>query len=70
MAETGRTRDDAIRGSCACSADPFADLPPEARPRGKAPLGNLRCVVCPACDLEYWTNRKTDICPACVKMTS
>ncbi|MGC8878249.1 MAG: hypothetical protein ACP5R2_03410 [Anaerolineae bacterium] len=52
---------------CGCHLDPFAALPPEERPRGKSPLGDLRHVVCPICGLEYWTNRAGDVCPKCEK---
>ena len=53
---------------CTCVQDPFAELPPELRPR---PLGGkntgLRKVTCPGCGLVYWTNRKTDVCVDCEK---
>lgn len=52
---------------CTCITDPFADLPPELRPRPKPHMGNLRQVTCPGCRLNYWTNRSTDLCPDCQK---
>ena len=52
---------------CSCLSDPFAELPPEARPPSKPPMGKLRQVTCPGCGLEYWTNRATDLCSACQK---
>jgi len=51
--------------ACACVSDPFVSLPPELRPRTKRPAGGLRKTVCPACGLDYWTNRATDRCIAC-----
>ena len=39
--------------------------PPELRPNAKRPAGGLRKTVCPACGLDYWTNRATDRCIAC-----
>jgi hypothetical protein len=30
-------------------------------------MKGLRKVKCPACGLEYWTNRKTDLCIECEK---
>jgi small redox-active disulfide protein 2 len=51
-------------GGCTCTKDPFASLPPEMRPR-KDTLSGLRKVVCPACGLNYWTNRDTDVCSDC-----
>lgn len=50
---------------CACTADPFADLPPELRPPAAPRQDSLRKVSCPRCGLEYWTNRKTDLCMRC-----
>ena len=52
---------------CSCVTDPFAELPPEARPPAKPPLGKLRQVTCPGCGLKYWTNRSTDLCKDCQK---
>jgi len=52
---------------CICVQDPFAALPPEARPRTRPRMGGLRKVTCPGCGLVYWTNRKTDLCPECEK---
>jgi hypothetical protein len=53
---------------CSCVQDPFAELPPEVRPR---PIGGtktgLRKVTCPGCGLVYWTNRPTDLCVDCEK---
>ena len=67
MVEMEGSKGKAVSIPCACNADPFADLPPEARPRGRAPMGNLRRVICPQCGLEYWTNRTGDVCPDCEK---
>jgi hypothetical protein len=47
--------------------DPFADLPPELRPKPVHKVGGLRKVNCSGCGLVYWTNRKTDLCPECEK---
>ena len=52
---------------CACVADPFAELPPDMRPRPQSRMGNLRRVTCPACGLNYWTNRAIDLCVDCEK---
>ncbi len=51
-------------GGCCCR-DPHADLPAELRPRPPAKDDGLRRVTCPGCGLEYWTNRKTDVCALC-----
>jgi len=66
---TGDDRQDpsATPPRCCCNADPFADLPPDERPRNRSPLGNLRRVICPVCGLEYWTNRGGDVCSGCAK---
>jgi hypothetical protein len=55
---------------CSCVSDPFAQLPPEARPRPKPNKGKLRQVTCPGCGLKYWTNRSTDVCIDCEKKGS
>jgi hypothetical protein len=47
--------------------DPFADLPPELRPRQVQKIGGLRKVTYPGCGLVYWTNRATDLCVECEK---
>jgi len=52
---------------CTCVQDPFADLPPELRPRPGQKIGGLRKVTCPGCGLVYWTNRTTDLCVECEK---
>ena len=53
-------------GKGSCCGDPFADLPPELRPRTEGgELNVLRRVTCPGCGLTYQTNRETDLCPAC-----
>ncbi len=52
---------------CTCIQDPYADLPPELRPKPVQKIGGLRKVTCPACGKEYWTNRATDLCVACEK---
>ncbi len=51
--------------ACTCIQDPYASLPPEMRPKPVQKIGNLRKVTCPVCGLNYWTNRKTDLCAAC-----
>jgi len=58
---------DAPQPICTCVQDPFADLPPELRPRPVQKIGGLRKVTCPGCGLVYWTNRKTDLCVECEK---
>lgn len=50
---------------CTCIQDPFAALPPEARPPTPPKKGDLRKVECPGCGMEYWTNRATDLCIDC-----
>lgn len=55
---------------CSCHTDPFAALPPEARPRPRPRMGKLRRVTCPGCGLVYWTNRPTDLCAACSKKST
>jgi hypothetical protein len=55
------------QAGCTCLTDPFADLPPAARPPAKLQLGKLRSVTCPGCGLKYWTNRATDLCKDCQK---
>ncbi len=64
MSEDEEEAEEALSGCC-CYIDPFAALPPEERPRGKSPMGNLRHVVCLVCGLEYWTNRAGDVCSKC-----
>ena len=51
---------------CSCKQNPFADLPPEMRPK-KQKKSSLRKVICPGCGREYWTNRSTDVCFDCEK---
>jgi hypothetical protein len=67
MTPHDETSDDVPPSVCSCTSDPFADLPPELRPRPKPRMGNLRQVTCPGCGLKYWTNRSTDLCPDCEK---
>ncbi len=67
MTTHDETSDDVPPSVCSCAGDPFADLPPELRPRPKPRMGNLRQVTCPGCGLQYWTNRSTDLCPDCEK---
>ncbi len=52
---------------CTCIQDPFANLPPELRPKPVQKIGGLRKVTCPKCGLSYWTNRETDLCVDCEK---
>ena len=67
MPATDEKPDDTQPDVCSCNSDPFADLPPELRPRPKPRMGNLRQVTCPGCGLKYWTNRSTDLCMDCEK---
>ncbi len=67
MAEIDEKPEETRLADCACLRDPFADLPPELRPRPRPAMGNLRQVTCPGCGLQYWTNRSTDLCIACEK---
>jgi hypothetical protein len=67
MTTPNETAEDIPEPVCSCTSDPFADLPPELRPRRKKHMGNLRQVTCPGCGLQYWTNRSTDLCIACQK---
>jgi len=57
----------AENSGCNCTADPFADVPPELRPAPKRAMGQLRQATCPGCRLVYWTNRSTDLCADCAK---
>jgi hypothetical protein len=50
---------------CSCNPDPYAGLPPEARPKEPVKHGDLRNVECPGCGMDYWTNRATDLCIDC-----
>jgi hypothetical protein len=52
---------------CACIQDPYANLPPEMRPRPVKKMGGLRKSKCPGCGLSFWTNRETDYCMDCEK---
>ena len=52
---------------CTCVQAPYADLPPELRPKPVQKNGGLRKATCPGCGLVYWTNRKTDLCVECEK---
>lgn len=52
---------------CTCLQDPFKALPPELSPHRKSVMDALRKVTCPGCGLDYWTNRKTDLCIDCEK---
>lgn len=52
--------------SCGCERLPFADLPPEWRPKAEK-KGSLRQEICPLCGKEYWTNREIDLCFECEK---
>jgi hypothetical protein len=58
---------DSLKPGCSCIKDPFADLPPELRPKAEEKISDLRKVTCPGCGLVYWTNRKTDLCVECEK---
>lgn len=52
---------------CSCTTDPYAELPPELRPKPRSNMAGLRKVICPGCGFKYWTNLVTDYCPECVK---
>lgn len=54
---------------CSCSGDPYADLPPDLRPKPENPLrkAGLRQVTCPGCGMVYWSNREVDLCTDCEK---
>ena len=66
MAESQK-RSRSVPVGCNCVPDPFAELPPEARPPSKLRMGKLKKVTCPDCGLNYWTNRSTDLCKDCQK---
>lgn len=51
--------------SCSCVKDPYANLPPEARPAEPSPMRGLRKTACPGCGKIYWTNRASDWCFDC-----
>jgi len=51
---------------CNCMQNPFANLPPEMRPKIRKKSW-LRKTTCPGCGREYWTNRSTDLCFDCEK---
>jgi hypothetical protein len=59
--------DEAALASCSCTQDPFSELPAELRPRQRSWKEGLRKVTCPGCGMNYWTSRKTDLCPNCEK---
>lgn len=70
MAVTKKRKSDSPKlalPGCSCVTDPFAELPPEARPPAKPVMGKLRQVTCPGCGLDYWTNRSTNLCKDCEK---
>ncbi len=50
---------------CTCVKDLFSDLPPELRPHQRSWNDGFRKVTCPGCGLQYWTNRKTNLCVDC-----
>lgn len=52
---------------CTCTRDPYADLPPDLRPKPVQKIGGLRKVTCPNCGQVYWTNRPSDLCVECEK---
>jgi hypothetical protein len=60
-----RVPTDQKKPGCSCVSDPFANLPPELRPKGQPDSSSLRKVTCPGCGKVYWTNRKVDICFEC-----
>lgn len=49
---------------CNCMKSPFADLPPEMRPKPQK-KSLLRKTTCLGCGREYWTNRSVDLCFGC-----
>lgn len=60
-------RTDEPLSGCSCVSDPYADLPPELRPKAADPRkkGGIRKATCPGCGMTYWTNRATDLCIDC-----
>lgn len=58
---------DSPKPVCNCVQDPYADLPPELRPKPLEKYSDLRQVTCPSCGRVYWTNRKIDLCIECEK---
>jgi hypothetical protein len=50
---------------CACNKEAFMVLPPELKPRAKAWQTGLRKVICPDCELVFWTSNDSDYCVAC-----
>jgi hypothetical protein len=60
-------KSDSPKPACSCVQDPFADLPPDLRPKPVEKNSDSRKVTCPGCGLFYWTNRKTDLCIECEK---
>ncbi len=59
----GKTKSGLINSPCC--GDPFAELPPEARPAAEKKNTGLRKTTCPTCGLVYWTNRSTELCIQC-----
>ncbi len=53
--------------ACNCVKDPYAELPPELRPKNRTLKSDFREVTCPGCGLEYWTNCEGDLCLDCKK---
>ena len=54
-----------IKGGCSCGVDPFSSLPADMHPKPTPRKVGLRRIRCPACGLEYWTNRPQDLCLRC-----
>lgn len=71
MGPTGREDDSLGNGGglCSCVGDPFGTVPPELRPQLQN-KSSLRHVECPSCGKEYWTNRETDLCTSCQKVSA
>jgi len=70
--ETSSDREDPKQRTerlCSCLQDPFADIPPAERPKTPPKPDGMRQVTCPGCGLVYSTNRKTDWCFACEKLS-
>jgi hypothetical protein len=55
---------------CGCRADPFASLPPNARPRPRSLTESLPKLTCQGCGLVFRTNRQTTLCMDCEKKAS
>lgn len=64
---TPKNQKDPRLQNCSCVKDPYADLPPDLRPKNRTWKTDFREVICPGCGLEYWTNCEGNLCTACQK---